>query len=75
MTTNSQLSTTKPKKKNQKQTKQTTRTGTDSQKWRSHGGLLVGGRGRRMGGKVQRISSINDGWKIDRGRVRIAWEM
>ena len=49
MTTNSQLSTTEPKK--QKQTKQTTRTGTESQKWRSHGGLLVGkGRGR-MGGK------------------------
>ena len=39
MTTNSQLSTTEPKK--QKQTKQTTRTGTEPQKWRSHGGLLV----------------------------------
>ena len=44
MTTNSQLSTTEPKK----QTKQTTRTGTESQKWRSHGGLSIG-RGR-MGG-------------------------
>ena len=33
MTTNSQLSTTEPKKKQkQKQTKQTTTTGTDSQK-------------------------------------------
>ena len=42
MTTNSQLSTTEPKK--QKQTKQTTRTGTESQKWRSHGGLLLGRR-------------------------------
>ena len=40
MTTNSQLSATKPKK--QKQTKQTTRTGTESQKWRSHGGLSAG---------------------------------
>ena len=39
MTTNSQLSTTEPKK--QKQTKQT-RTGTEPQKWRSHGGLSVG---------------------------------
>ena len=28
------------------------------------------GRGR-MGGKVQRISSINDRWETDRGRVRI----
>ena len=28
------------------------------------------GRGRE-GGKVQRISSIDDRWKIDRGRVKI----
>ena len=40
MTTNSQLLTTESKK--QKQTKQTTRTETESQKWRSHGGLSVG---------------------------------
>ena len=43
MTTNSQLSTTEPKTKTKtKQTNQTTRTGTESQKWRSHGGLLAG---------------------------------
>ena len=41
MTTNSQLSTTESKQK-QKQTKQTTKAGTESQKWRSHGGLLAG---------------------------------
>ena len=29
-------------KKNQKQTKQTTRTGIESQKWRLHGGLPAG---------------------------------
>ena len=29
------------------------------------------GVGGRDGGKVQRISSIDDRWKIDRGRVRI----
>ena len=46
MTTNSQLSTTEPKKQKQKQTKQTTRTGTETQKCRSHGGLPEG---RRMG--------------------------
>ena len=47
MITNSQLSTTEPKKQSQ----ETTRTETNSQKWRSHGRLLVGrGRGR-MGGK------------------------
>ena len=40
MTTNSQLLTTEPKTK-QTKTKQTTGTGTESQKWRSHGGLLV----------------------------------
>ena len=38
MTANSQLLTTHLK---QKQTKQTIRTGTEPQKWRSHGGLLV----------------------------------
>ena len=42
MTTNSQLSTIEPKKQKQKQTKQTTRSGTESQKWRSHGGLSAG---------------------------------
>ena len=40
--TNSKLSTTEPKNK----TKQITRTGTVSQKWRSLGGLSAG-RGRR----------------------------
>ena len=32
------------------------------------------GRGERMGGKVQ-IISINGRHKIDRGRLRIVWEM
>ena len=38
ITTNSQLSTTGPKtnKQTNKNPKQTTRTGTESQKWRSH---------------------------------------
>ena len=49
--------TTEPKK--QKQTKGTTRTGTESQKWRSYGGLSVGrGRGG-MEEEVQGIRSIN----------------
>ena len=38
MTGNSQLLT----KQKQKQTKQTTRIGTEPQKWRSHGGLSTG---------------------------------
>ena len=43
MPTKSQISTTEPKTQKQKQkgTKQTTRTETESQKWRSHGGLTV----------------------------------
>ena len=45
MTTNSQLSTTEPKKMKTK-TKQTTRTRTKSEKWTSHEGFLVG-RGRK----------------------------
>ena len=35
---------------------------------------VMGGQWRKRE-KVQRISSINDRWKIDRGRVRIVWEM
>ena len=47
MTANSQLLTIKTKAKTnlkpkQKKTKQTTRTGTEPQKWRSHGGLSTG---------------------------------
>ena len=58
--TNSQLPTAKLKKQKQKQkTKQTTRTVTESQKWRSHGGLSVGQWVGREGEKVQKISSIN----------------
>ena len=34
-------------------------------------GYQQGSGRRREGGKVQRISSINDRWKIDRGRVTI----
>ena len=54
-------------KQKQKQTKQTTRTGTESQKWRSHGGKRKG----RKGEKVQEIRSIIGRYKIDRGRLRI----
>ena len=43
MTTNSQLLKTEPKnKQKQEQTEQTTRTGTESQKWRSLGWLSAG---------------------------------
>ena len=40
-------------------TKQTTRTGTESDKWTSHGGFSVGrGRGKMGRGKVQGKSII-----------------
>ena len=48
MTTNLQLLTNEPKR-NKNKTKQTTRTGTESQKWTSHGGISVG---RGKGGVV-----------------------
>ena len=66
VTTNSQLSTTESKKI-QKQLKQTTRTGMESQRWRSHGGLSAGRRRGEMGEKVQGIRSINGRYNIDRG--------
>ena len=53
MTRNSKLSTTEPKNQKQKQTKQTTRRGTESQEWRSHGGLTVGRRREENGGKYR----------------------
>ena len=52
MTTNSQLLTTTPKTK-QKQTKPTTRTGTEPQKWRSHGGLSTGKWQGKRGGQYR----------------------
>ena len=51
MATNSQVSTTESKK----QSKQTTRTGTESQIWRSFGGLSVGKGKRENEGKVTGI--------------------
>ena len=50
MTTNSQLSTIKPKTKTPTN-KHTTRTGPESQKWRSYGGLSVGDWEGERGGK------------------------
>ena len=54
MTANSQLLTTMAKTKTKakaKETKQTTRTGTERQKWRSHGGLSTGEWVGERGGK------------------------
>ena len=55
------------KQKQKWKTKQTTRTGTESQKWRSHGGISIG-RGR-MVEKVQGIRNIIGRYEID-GEVK-----
>ena len=41
----------KKRKTMKTKTKQTTRTGTELHKWRSYGGLSVGRRGGKWGGK------------------------
>ena len=68
MTTNSQLSTNKPKRKTMKRkTKQTTTTGTESEKWTSREGLSVGrGKGAIRGERVQGRRSITGRHKIGR---------
>ena len=68
MAINSQLSTTESKK----QTKQTTRAGTESQIWRSFGGLSARRGKGKNGEKVQGLRSIIGRYKIDRERLRIA---
>ena len=69
MTTNSQLSTTEPKNKNklckQLEQEQNHRNGDHME------GYQWGGRGWRMQEKVQGIRSLNDRYKIDRGRLRM----
>ena len=61
MTANSQLNLIK-----QKRTKETTRTGTDSQKQKSHGGLSMGW-GRENGEKV--TGNKKHKWQVpNRGR-------
>ena len=48
---NSKMTTNYQQLNLKKKQKQTARTGTESQKWRSHGGLSVGRGTGRMGGK------------------------
>ena len=74
--TNSQLSTTESKKQTNKQTKtkQRTRTGTESQIWRTFGGLSAGN-GKGENGEMVKGLSIIGRNKIYRGKLRIAQEM
>ena len=73
MTTNSQLSRTEPKNKNNIKS----RLGKQLEQEKIHrngdhmDGYQWGGGEERMGEKVQGIRSKNGRYKIDRGRVRI----
>ena len=76
VTTNSQPAANEPKKIKESKTikaktNQTTRTGTESQKWRSHGELSVGRGMGEKGGKVQGKRSINCRYKMNSGRLRM----
>ena len=70
MTTNSQLSITKPKKNKNELSKQ-----LEQEQIHSNRDHMWEGRGQRMGEKVQGIRSINYRYKIDRGRLKIVQEM
>ena len=71
MTTNLQLLTTECKKKKKTKPKQTTRIGTESEKWASRGGFSWGGGGEELVEKVQGIRSIIGRYKIDGERLRM----
>ena len=60
----------KKRKTMKTKTKQTTRTGTESEKWTSHGGFSVGRARGGIGGKIQGIRSIIRRQKIDEERLR-----
>ena len=60
----SKMTTHNYQQKTKTKTKQTIRTGAESQKWTSHGRLSAGrGRGKN-GEKVQRVRNINGRYKI-----------
>ena len=76
MTTNSQLSTTAPKATKTKMEQKLGKQLEQEQNHRNHmQGYQWGGRGWRMGRKVQGIRSINGRYKRDRGKLRIVQKM
>ena len=75
MTTNSQLSTTEPKKKKKNELSKQLQQEQIHRNRDHMEGYQWGGTRQRVGEKVQGIRSINGRYKIDRGRLRIVWEM
>ena len=74
MTTNSQLSTNEPKRKEKQQKQKISKQPEQEQNQRNghhREGFLWGGGEEELGGKVQGIRSIIDRHKIDRGRLRM----
>ena len=71
MTTNSQLSTTKPKNTNKNKLRKEWEQEQNHRNGDHMEGYQQGGGGGRMGGKVQGIRSILGRHKIDRERLQI----
>ena len=74
MTTNSQLSTTEPKKTKTKTKTEVRKQLEQEQIHRNRDHMedyQHGGGGGIMGEKIQGISNINSRYKIDRGRLRV----
>ena len=65
----------KERKTMKTETKQTTRTGTESEKWTSRGEFQWGRGGGENERKVQGIRSINAKYKIDKRMLRTVQEM
>ena len=74
ITTNSQLSATEPKNKNKNKLRKLEQEQNHRNREHMEGYQQGEGVGR-MREKVQGIRSINGMYKIDRGRLRIVWEM
>ena len=71
MRANSQLLAITPKTKNKSKLSKQLEQEQNHRNGDHMEGYQQGSERGREEGKVQRISSINDRWKIDRGRVRI----
>ena len=79
MTTNSQLSTTEPKKNNNSNNNNKLSKQLEQVQNHRNGdhmeGYQWGGKWGEWGEKIQGIRNINGRYKIDRGRLGIVWEI
>ena len=77
MTTNSQLPTNEPEKRKKQQNQKLSKQLEQEQNHRNGDHMKGYQRGRmgENGEKVKGIRSINSRYKVDRGRLRIIWEV